>query len=476
MRRRELIWTTLVLSACSGSSDTPPKPDAAVTPMPDAGPPAPAIHTLNLPNAPWFPEPVDFDGTGDEVLVTPTMGDDLHLTPPTPVFILGFPEGGALTDLSSSYFAEQPIVYGVKNVVHADFDGSGREGLFFCSMGREVGDPTPYTSDNPPTPPIYGDQNRIFFWVDGKLTDVTTKVGLPMEHDYCHGASAVDVDKSGKASILVHNISAPYPPGLPHEYLLKLVGGTYQIVDLAKPLADANDPLIAIDGDFYSAAGKFTADGYGDLVLGHTVFHGDPGPTYVQSRKTLAVTAVEMGHDNHWQGRLVADLNGSGLPGLLKEESNDGTTSNFLAHGRYSYFLNDGHGNLTDASDRFPANLGPNDFAQDMRALDVEFKGCPDVVPTHNQYIFNDPNPKAQSHPNVLLANDCTGRLTKAVFDDPVFKAYSPTKAASYQLVYFIRTANPKLFHVIYANYDGTMYERAVTPDFPLHITPIPAP
>jgi hypothetical protein len=233
--------------------------------------------------------------------------------------------------------------------------------------------------------------------------------------------------------------------------------------------------LIKTDGDFFSAAGKLTTDGYGDLVLGHTIFHGGPGPTYVSSTTTLAVTAVEAAHDNHWQGTLMADLNGSGLPGLLKEESNDGTTGAFLSEGRYSYYLNDGHGTLVDASDHFPSNLGPNDFGEQMRALDVDFDGCADVVPLHNQYVFADPDPSKTGHPNVLFMNDCTGRLTKATFDDPVLAAYDANLAATYVLVYFIKTPDPKVFHVIYANYDGKVYERTVTPAFPLHITRMPA-
>jgi hypothetical protein len=276
----------------------------------------------------------------------------------------------------------------------------------------------------------------------------------------------------------VHNINAEnYLPHFPHEYLLTEVSGAYQqSINLESVWDASGDPLFLQDGDFFSAGAHFTDDGYGDIVIGHKVFHG--GPNGIQSTTTLPVTASETAHYTYWQGRLVADLNGSGLPGLLKEESNDGTTSNFLSGAKYSLYLNDGHGHLTDATANLPANLGLNDFGQDMRDLDAEFKGCPDVVPQHANYIFNDPNPSLQSHPDILLINDCTAHFTKGLIDDPILDTYAaglpyPPEAANYQLIYFVKTSDPKRYYVVYANYDGLVMARAVTPDYPLTITPM---
>ncbi|PWC65948.1 hypothetical protein TSH7_07620 [Azospirillum sp. TSH7] len=174
---------------------------------------------------------------------------------------------------------------------------------------------------------------------DGKLHDVSFT--LPRLNDFSHSASVGDIDGDGDLDIFV-GVTYNSTPG---------VGG--------KPYFLMND-----------GRGSFTAN-----------------QSRVPNSLTNINTSDPSANANRVQSSVMVDVNRDGFADLLVGASTDGTVAAVRT------FLNDGHGNFSDARriDTVGGIFGANNtLVQDIKPMDLNNDGIMDLILTENPRGYGD--------------------------------------------------------------------------------------
>jgi hypothetical protein len=222
---------------------------------------------------------------------------------------------------------------------------------------------------------------------------------------------------------------------------------------------------------FFTATADFDKNGYADVVGDQEVLWGGPNGPQV---RTLPLDHLQSDTFGTWQGQAVADLNGDGYPDVVKVLSSKPSKLG-LVGARYVLYTSDGHGNLTEKIDAFPAieSYGQTEFGIAPTVIDINFDGFPDLVTFGNAY---DSGTSLSTSPTAVWLNDGSGRFSLAHFSDPmVASSVCGGPKGAFKSAHFLKTANPKAYSLVlsgcYAGFPNVVYTaRTVTPAAPLTI------
>jgi len=371
------VSCVLAITGCGGGGGG----GAVNTPIP----PSQVYSTFSTKGVvvPWVGSALK-DADSSEVLVLATMDEanaTQKLTPPTPVFILKANNDGSVLDISNSLFDKQPNYWWVRSITPFIHPETGSQALWFCNVGREIGDPNTVPTI-PRTPGVWGEQDGLFVMINGKLVDKTET--LPQVIDYTHGCATFN-DSKGKAQ-LVKNNAGWIGPDASYQSILSLVNGKWV------PTFNStwNNPSVLQRGvdSFFAAAGDFFKSIYG----GSPVF----GYYQLKNNGTSFELATEL-HSNDLelqgytmpQGSITGDVNNDGWDDLILVMSADGVKLKpFLSGARLALYKNDGKGNLIYDPNAFKDSYSDNDFGLDLKIIDINFDGFPDIVTHGERYLF----------------------------------------------------------------------------------------
>jgi hypothetical protein len=399
----------------------------------------------------WNSAVADLDGDGTQELILATMdgpGGVTSLTFKTPIYILGM-SGGRLVDRSAELFETQPTSWNA-TIMTGDFDGNGAIDFMICDRGRNYG-PSQIPGDVL-VDGVRGAQNEVLLNRDGKLR-ITE--GFPRMVTSSRGCSSGDVDRSGRATIALTD----WYPDKGHDpaFLLTWEGVSRFVQTRTLPV-----PIGQSWG--VPAMADFDGNGFADVAGSQQVYWNGPGPR--TGSQPLAQAAVERDGFPFWRTTLTADLTGDGLPDLVKLNSE---SSGVAAPGtgpdkRFAMYRGDRANGLVEKIDAFPAiaTYNGNDFSLVVTALDVNFDGTLDVVSLGYSYGTLGARP-----PTAVWLNDGTGRFRLARWSDPI-ESFSSCDASE---VYFLATANPKEFHIVFGGCGLGYTARTVNEAQPLTFT-----
>lgn len=390
----------------------------------------------------WFGATGDLDGDGAEELILSTVDDSTRVTEPLPTYIFGVADG-TLSDRSAAMFGTTVRQWSVRTIVTGDFNGDGRKDLFLCNEGRKPVDPALKT--NPRTPGIWGEQSQVWFADGDHLVERTST--LPQSVAFCHGASAGDLDKSGRDTIVmntvggVNNDSGGYPPYSP-TYLMKWNGSTFAWTN---PFPPGTGTRFGKPWGFTTATADFNGDGFADIAGDVGVLLG--GAAALQER-ALTPSAVETTYAAY-NGTVVGDVNRDGLPDVVKIQS----TKAGLAGAVFALYLGDRSGGLREKVDAFPAAYDITAFGIDASIVDINFDGAPDITVFGRTYALGPSYPAGTTlhlTPNAVWLNDGSGRFSLARFTDSLVSASvcNGTRGA-FRDAYFLKTADPGAFNLV---------------------------
>ncbi len=427
----------------------------------------PGSFTFPAGHGSWFGVAGDLDGDGSEELILATMGgSSTSVTqPPTPVYILAVGDG-TITNRSDELFGVPPSYWSVRTIVPGDFNGDGQRDLLFCNEGRKPTDPALKT--NPRTPGIWGEQSAVFFAQDGLFVDHTAE--LPQSVAFCHGASAANLDGSGRDALVLNmvggvvNDSGGYPP-YPPTYLAQWNGTAFTT---SGPFT--RTPARA--WGFTTAAGDFNGDGITDVVGDVNILLGG---TQAPRAVSYANGPLETTY-TRFNGQAVGDVNNDGLADFVKVLSNGQ-----VAEARFALYLGHATLGLVFKADGFPAlaSYDATHFGIDVSLMDINFDGFKDIVTFGGTYT-GAPYPAGtplHAVPNAVWLNDGTGRFSLAHFTDAlVASSICGGPRGAFSRLYVLKTADPNMFNLV-ANIcvpgvSGALATRTVTPDAPLTILP----
>lgn len=422
-----------------------------------------------------FSTVADLDGDGNqEVIISTIVAPPSDATqPPTPIYIYGV-VNGTLVDRSTQFFgSKRPTSWYTRTLVTGDFNGDGQRDLFACNQGRMVSDLSLKT--NPRTQGYYGEQSQVWFGENGTLVDRTST--LPQSVAFCHGASAGDLDHSGRDSIIMNTVggvnagdTGAYPP-YPPTYILKWDGTQFA---WSNPFPPGTGTNLGKPWGFSTATADFDKDGFADVVGSWAVLWGGAGGP---QGRPLSASPIETDYPQY-NGTVVADLNGDGFPDVVKINA----TKAGILGARFSLFLSDGHGGMFEKPDAFPsiATYGVEEFGADASAVDVNFDGFPDLVilgATYSDGGNYPPGTVLHKTPSAIWLNDGTGRFTLAHFTDDLVASSVCGGKGGFQRAYFLKTPDPKAFNFVAAvcpvgSTKMTFTSRTVTPAAPLILMP----
>jgi len=296
--------------------------------------------TLPVTHAFWMAIPADIDGDANEEIVITTMDPNKvqELTPPTPVYILGV-SNGVVSDRSTELFAgTAPTAYSGKPTA-GDFDADGRTDLAICDKGRDIG--TSLAPGSVFTPGVRGGANTALVQRDGKLVAQT----FPDAVAGHWGCSAGDIDRSGRAALVVNAFIRP--AGYPNTYLVQWDGNKFiKTKDLTAPPASGV-------GYFWTSTADFDLDGYAD-VAGRTEVWWRVGTD--QSRvRPLAESQIGKAGYTFIRGTLAVDFTGDGYPDLMRIAT--GANEFQTGDARFMMYVSDRQGGLVER--RMPSPRSP---------------------------------------------------------------------------------------------------------------------
>ncbi len=394
--------------------------------------------------------PADIDGDGNQEILMTTMdpGNVSQLTSPTPVYILGTAEGQVIDRSAELFGGTTPTMWSGK-LLAADFDGDGAMDVMTCDRGRSAG---PQPIWNQPLPEgVWSAQTQIFLQRSGVLVDYTS--AYPRVIHSCNGASAGNIDGSGKATIVSNNWRKV--PDWMAAYLLRWNGAAFDVV-----LNLTNQD----QGWGWTETADFDLNGFADVVgleSGKVLWGGGPG---LEGVRPLEPSVVQRAGYTFWRGTLSGDFTGDGYPDLITTSSLGGPT---LAGTRFALYAGGPNRTLAEKVDAFPAiaTYNASDFGHLLTSLDVNFDGFTDIAMFGNVYTFNSP----QRPPTAVWLNDGTGRFTLARWSDQL---ESSCQLETLWQAYFLKTPDPKAFNLVVGGCGKQYFTRTVTEASPLTFLP----
>jgi enediyne biosynthesis protein E4 len=244
--------------------------------------------------------------------------------------------------------------------------------------------------------------DHVFRNDGGRFVDVTAATGFVDDEGRGLGVVAGDLDGDGKVDLFVANDTTP-------NYFLRNRGGfRFSEEALVSGLAaSAGGGYLAGMG---VACADFDGDGRLDLAVTNffdqstTLYHNHGGGVF-SDRSTEAGLAAPTRHVLGF-GLAALDANNDGWPDLAQANGHVSDLRPTLPYPMPAQlFLNEGHGQLVDVSDRSGAPWKVPRLARGLAIGDIDNDGCTDVVIVSE----NDPlallrnQPSSQNHFLTLL-------------------------------------------------------------------------
>jgi hypothetical protein len=365
---------------------------------------------MNGVEVPWTGSAVR-ESDGSESLVLATMDEanaTSKLTPPTPVYILKANSDGSVLDISNTLFEKVPNFWWVRSIIPFTHPETGTQALWFCNVGREIGDPSKVPTI-PRTPGIWGEQDGMYVMINGKLVDRTYT--LPQVVDYTHGCATFN-DANGKAQLVKNNMGWIGPDASQQSILSYANGKWTAIFD-----STWNNPNIIQRGveSFFAAAGDFFKSIYGGSPVFGNIQLKNNGTAFELAAVLHAPDLENKGYTKV-QGSISGDINNDGWDDLILVMSADGVKLNpSLSGAKLALFKNDGKGNLIYDENAFKDNYSDNDFGLDLKIIDINFDGYPDIVTQGERYLYGTAYHYLKT--DKVFINDGTGKFNLKTID-----------------------------------------------------------
>jgi len=377
-----LLLLLALLSGCGGGGDITVSGAMIVPADPLVAPKTYTTFSMHGREVPWFSGFLkNSDGSESLILSSMDEANAFKITTPTPVYVLNSQSDGSVSNITNTLFDKIPNFYWARDITTFIHPETNTPAIWFCNTGREVGDPNTVPTI-PRTPGVWGEQDSLFVMVNGKFVDKSNT--LPQIIDYSHGCSSMK-NAAGKTS-LVKNILGWLGPDAPQQSILSYDNGKW----VNTFVSTWNNPGIFHRGieSFYAIAGNFLKSVHGDSVaFGKTLIH-NTGPSFAISSNLHAPNLESQGY-TMIQGSVTGDINNDGWDDLILIMSADGVKLKpFLSGAKLALFKNDGAGNLLYDPTAFIDYYSDNEFGINIKIMDINFDGHPDIVTTGERYLY----------------------------------------------------------------------------------------
>lgn len=363
--------------------------------------------TINVPN---FTVPfmgaqgsADFNGDGKIDMI----GGFVNFGQPTKneIKILANNGHGGFDDVTHALIEGiVPSLYQARQIVIADFNGDGRPDIFIANQGLDL-----LSTSSPGEPNVL-----LLSQANGKLKDVSS-THIPQFNDFSHSVSVGDVNGDGKLDLFVGNFSGTGE--FKQSYFLINDGAGHFTIDINSVPAGLQPPTTSFNIGT-SALADFNGDGHVDLFVGNHSIPGQPSGIYFGNETGSLANALFVpipvetlgGHPADAVRTVVADFNLDGKLDLaVSYYGTPAQSGDFVSYQNRAIqlLLNDGTGHFSDVTEtNLPLSI-VNDgqvpqFAQDMKAIDINHDGFLDLVINNLNSGGIPPNP---SNP-VMWLND----------------------------------------------------------------------
>lgn len=412
---------------------------------------------------PWFASALpNIDGSEYLIMSSLDEPNPFSLTPPTPVYILKPNENnGSVSDITANYFNNQPNYFWVRNITAFIHPESGTQAIWFCNSGREVGDP--YNVPIPRQPGIWGEQDGLFVMENGKFIDKSHT--LPQIIDYSHGCSSL-YNNTGKIS-LVKNTLGHYGYDHPDSTILNYDKSKDKWVPIFASSYNNPGPLKRNVNYFYATAINSVKEKMGThVIFGSTVLkQNNISFDYHSHIQPLDLEAD--GYD-HVQGGISGDYNNDGLEDLILIYSIGFNKSKpALSGAKLALFKNDGKGNLIYDPSALLDSYGETEFSLDIKIMDINFDGHPDIVSFGKRYLYGTNTPYQKI--SKAFINNGYGKFNLKTIE---LSTSNPGCINSCQMgFWFLKGKDNSSFNIISYSRSGdlkTFYSQTITSKNPL--------
>lgn len=366
------VLVSIFLVACGGGGGT-------------SGSTTPAYSTFEMTGreVPWTASYLaNTDGSENLILASMDEANPFNITPPTPIYVLKGETDGSVSNITNTFFNKIPSYYWVRNITTFIHPVTGTQAVWFCNTGREG---PQKSSADAPIPRIngqWGEQDGLYVMENGKFVDRTDT--LPQVVDFSHGCASFK-NSQGSTS-LVKNTLGWLGPDETQRSILSYVNGKW-----APAMSSSwNQPGVFEQGfnSFFAATGNFQKSTTGENVVFGTTLLQSSGSSYSIANKLKAPDLESQGY-TQVQGAISGDVNNDGWDDLILVLSADGVILKpFLSGSKLALFRNDGKGNLVYEPTAFIDYYGDSEFGLDIKIMDINFDGHPDIVTSGQRYLY----------------------------------------------------------------------------------------
>lgn len=374
--------------------------------------------------------------------------------------------GDGYIDVTSSLIPAGLSLQIPRDLHVADFNGDGRDDVFFSNHGTEIEEPT-----------LPGERNRLLLSTPGGQYADAPADALPTFLDFSHHSTVGDFDGDGDSDIYVNNLGSTGGFG---NYLLQNDGlGNFTLIDTVPESSTRFDSFgFSSRGTYATIA--FDTDNDGDIDIFHdgiedgsgtverAYFENDGSGNFFLS-DNIVPDVVDTLHIE------ADDITGDGFADVvIFEDTGLGADTPF----GFQILVNDGIGGFRDEThrlaglDEFVANDNPGGTSN-LQLIDLDADGDLDIfsIGSAANFIGNR---------SYVFINDGNGFFDRLTFDD--LPALTPTSFAvnadnSGPSEYFVNTLNNDLWLEDPTNLFGLFVEAdpvepPVTPPVEPPVTP----
>jgi hypothetical protein len=266
-----------------------------------------------------------------------------------------------------------------------------------------------HVNDSDPSAPRHGAQQHLVLSMsDARLVDATAN--LPQQKTFTHSAAVADVNGDGAPDIFENNLGCCSDGHVQAQILLN--DGTGRFTVEPDGIRGMITDVYGSDHSYACLFADVNGDGASDLVLGGSEAPGANGSQvllgdghgYFSFFETLPPTLGPANNAFVIDMKAI-DINGDGAPDLVFAES---LNDPWYQGASIQILVNDGHGRFTDQTAmRFPDQPQTDDWPERVLVDDVNDDGRPDIT-VH----LTSGNPTVD--PTLLYLND-NGVFRKAI-------------------------------------------------------------